>query len=77
MDFAEVWEDASQEKRRVLVVEVIDAVTVFDDHLAVKVAGAPPLKVSFGEVGLKESESLCVGGPTPTDADWRIGPWAA
>lgn len=60
MDFAEVWEDASKEERRVLVAELIDAVTVFDDHLTVKVSWCSAAQGL--EVGLKESEGLCVGG---------------
>ena len=39
-------------------------VRVLPDHLEVKVAGAPPLNVLLGEVGLKAPEIVGVGGPT-------------
>lgn len=47
-----------------LIEELIDAVTVFPDHLEVAVAGASPLNVLYSEVGLKESENVRVGGGT-------------
>ena len=41
-------------------------VTVLPDHLEVQVAGAPPLKVLYDEVGLKAPQSQIsgVGGGT-------------
>jgi hypothetical protein len=47
-----------------LIDELLEWVTVYPDHLEVTVAGTPPLNVLFGEVGLKESENVSVGGPT-------------
>jgi Recombinase zinc beta ribbon domain/Recombinase len=64
LDIATVWSAASDAERRVLVEELVDAVTVFPDHLEVTVGGAPPINVLYGEVGLKESENVRVGGGT-------------
>jgi site-specific DNA recombinase len=64
LDIESVWEAADEDERRVLVQELIEWVTVFPDHLEVKVSGAPPLNVLLGEVGLKVPEIVGVGGPT-------------
>lgn len=64
LDFNAVWAEAEDAERRVLIEELLEWVTVYPDHLEVTVAGAPPLNVLFGEVGLKESENVSVGGPT-------------
>lgn len=40
------------------------AVTIYEDHLEVKVTNAPCLKVLYGDVGLRQSESVGVGGGT-------------
>lgn len=74
LDFQTVWSEAEDSERRVLIEEMLEWITVFPDHLEVTVAGAPPLHVLFGEVGLKESENVSVGGPTSTFSDWRIQP---
>ncbi len=55
IDVKAVWEAGTPAERRILVEELIDAVTVFPDHLEVHVAGAPPLIVTLAEVGLRES----------------------
>ena len=39
------------------------AVTIYEDHLEVKVTNAPCLKVLYRDVGLRQSESVGVGGP--------------
>jgi hypothetical protein len=64
LDIRTVWRAAEDSERRVLVEEFLEWVTVFPDHLEVSVIGAPPLNVLLGEVGLKESEIVGVGGPT-------------
>ncbi len=51
-----------QQQRRVLVEELVEAVGVFPDHLEVTVTRAPPLNLGYGEVGLKESGFVGVGG---------------
>jgi hypothetical protein len=59
----------------VLIDELLDFVTVFPDHLEVTVGGAPPLNVLYGEVGLKESETVRVGGGTaPLRTRIQLGP---
>jgi hypothetical protein len=52
-DVEELWEAATAEERRVLVEDMVEAVSMFPDHLEVKVGGAPPLLVELGEVGLR------------------------
>ena len=64
LDVDQVWEAATDQERRVLLEELLEWVTVFPDHLEVTVVGTPPLAVSFGEVGLKESQNVGVGGGT-------------
>jgi hypothetical protein len=51
---------------RVLVEELIEWVTVFPDHLEVKVSGAPNLNILLSEVGLRGSENVQLRGPTCT-----------
>ena len=64
LDVDQVWEAATDQERRVLIEELLEWVTVFPDHLEVTVAGSPPLAVAYGEVGIKESENVGVGGGT-------------
>ena len=64
LDIGAVWNAAEDSERRVLVEEFLEWVTVFPDHLEVSVIGAPALNVRLGEVGLKESEIVGVGGGT-------------
>jgi hypothetical protein len=77
LDVDRVWEAATDQERRVLIEELLEWVTIFPDHLEVTVVGAPPLAVAFGEVGLKESENVGVGGgittlstPAPLRVEW-------
>ena len=64
LDIETVWSAAEEQERRVLVEELVEAVGVYPDHLEVTVMGAPPLNVLYGEVGLKESGFVGVGGGT-------------
>ncbi|MCU1456081.1 MAG: hypothetical protein JWL73_173 [Actinomycetia bacterium] len=64
LDIDRVWAAATFAERRVLVEELVEAVSIFPDHLEVKVAGAPTLNVLLSEVGLKESATSGVGGGT-------------
>ncbi|MGI8521508.1 MAG: hypothetical protein ACR2MC_13080, partial [Actinomycetota bacterium] len=52
-DFDLIWHNASQKERRVLVEELIEAVTIYADRLEVTVTGAPPVVVTLDEVGLR------------------------
>ena len=74
-DIDQVWEAADVQERRVLMEELVEWVTVLPDHLEVTVAGAPPLNVRYSEVGLKESQTVGVGGETHPESDWRTQPW--
>jgi len=64
LDIEAVWTAAEEQERRVLIEELVEAVGVFPDHLEVTVTGAPPLNLLYGEVGLKESGFVGVGGGT-------------
>jgi hypothetical protein len=68
MDLDEIWQEATDEERRVLVEELLDAVAIFPDHLEVTVQGAPRLNVTLEEAGLKPAEGqfVGVGGATRT-----------
>jgi hypothetical protein len=52
IDVDALWEAASENERRVLIDEMIEAVDVHDDQLEVNVRGAPKLNVTLAEVGL-------------------------
>ncbi len=52
IDVDALWEAASENERRVLIDEMIEAVDVHEDHLEVTVRGAPKLNVTLAEVGL-------------------------
>lgn len=65
LDFERVWEAATDHERRVLIEELLEAVTVYPDHLEVAVHGAPTINVLLGEVGLvDQSDFARVGGGT-------------
>ena len=65
LDFERVWEAATDNERRVLIEELLEAVTVYPDHLEVAVHGAPTINVLLGEVGLvDQSDFARVGGGT-------------
>lgn len=64
LDVELLWSRGTDQERRVMVDAFLEAVTVFEDHLEVKIANAPALKVRLGEVGLRDSESVGVGGGT-------------
>ena len=64
LDIGAVWDGADHRERRVLVEELVEWVKVFPDHLEVKISGCLAINVLYGEVGLKESENVQIGGPT-------------
>jgi site-specific DNA recombinase len=79
LDVSRVWEAATDTERRVLVEELVEHVTVFPDHLEVKIAGAPRLNVSLSEVGLSGRESQNVGEVFTYGSDlggYRVTPGA-
>lgn len=63
-EIEQLWLNATDEERRVLIEELVEKVTVCPDHLEVSIHGAPPLNVTFSEVGLSESQIVGVGGGT-------------
>jgi hypothetical protein len=73
-----VIDAATDQERRVLIEELLEWVTVLPDQLEVTVTGAPPLAVSYGEVGLKESQIVGVGGGRAQSGTthWRLRPMA-
>ena len=70
LDVSRVWEAATDTERRVLVEELDELVTVFPDHLEVKIASAPRPNVTLSGVELsgRESQNVGVGGPSATSA---------
>ena len=63
-----IWDSATEQERQTLVREMVDAVEVHPDHLRVAIAGAPPLRVTLAEVGLREpgmGSSVSKGGLEP------------
>ena len=64
LDMDEVWAEANERERRVLIENLVEFIKVFPDHLEVKVIGSPAIIVLLSEVGLKVPENVGVGGPT-------------
>lgn len=63
-----IWDSATEQERQTLVREMVDSVEVHPDHLRVAIAGAPPLRVTLAEVGLREpgmGSSVSKGGLEP------------
>jgi len=74
MSIEDMWEEAAEREKRVLVGELIEKITLFPDHLEVSIAGAPKMNVTLQEVGLRAGlQSRGVGGAsaTPSTRD----PW--
>jgi site-specific DNA recombinase len=69
LDFDRVWEAATDQERRILIEELLEAVTVFPDHLEVAVHGAPTINVLLSEVGLADQSGIArVGGASDTES---------
>ena len=69
LNIGEVWSEATEVERRVLVEELVERVAMFPDHLEVTIAGTPTMNVTLQEVGLTGGwSSRGVGGaiPVPT-----------
>ncbi len=64
LDATAFWESSEQRERRHLVEEMVTGLSVFPDHLEVTMNGAPTLNVLYGEIGMRVSEIVGVGGPT-------------
>jgi site-specific DNA recombinase len=61
LNLDEIWAEATDQERRVLVEELLDVLAIFPDHLEVTVRGAPRLNVTLDEVGLKGERWQFVG----------------
>ena len=61
LDIETLWEAAEVREKRVIIENMVESVTVFPDHLEVKIVGSPALHVLYSEVGLKGSENVQVG----------------
>ena len=57
-DFGELWDAATDKERRVLVTDLLDAIYIYSDQMAVQVVGAPPITVLPEEVGLRGSRPV-------------------
>ncbi len=50
----DLWDNASAKERRLIVEELIEAVTIYADRLDVTVTGVPALIIQHDEVGLRD-----------------------
>ena len=76
-DLDEIWDEATADERRTIVEDLLDSVLFYPYQLMVQVLGAPPILVTLEEAGLRVGTRICcVGGPTSTIPDWRLGGWA-
>ena len=53
LDFDEIWEEATQAERRILIEDFLESIFMYPDRLTVQVAGAPAIIVALDEVGLR------------------------
>lgn len=52
IDIDEIWQEATRKERWALASDLIEDVSIFPDHLEVKISGAPRMNVTLQEVGL-------------------------
>ena len=71
---SQAWDIASDTERRVLLDELVEAITVGPEFFSVAVCGSPPVRIRYGEVGLKDSGSVGVGGASLTQS--TRAPWS-
>lgn len=64
LDVDLIWKAATDQERKILIDNFVESITVFPEHFEITIAGSPPLIVLPGEVGLKHSENVGVGGGT-------------
>jgi site-specific DNA recombinase len=78
LDIDAIWQEATEQEKRVLVEEMVEQVSMYPDHLEVVVAGAPPLTVTLEEVGLQGMQTVGASGGTRTPtgrwAHWDLNP---
>ena len=71
IDVDAIWEEATEQERRVLIDELLVAVEVHGDHLEVVVRGAPRVNITLEEVGVscpKGEERSCRRGDLRLEA---------
>jgi hypothetical protein len=79
LDIDEIWEEATRQERWVIASDLLDEISIYPDHLEVKVSGAPRMNVTLQEVGVTGGSAFQrVGEPSPDESDpgWRIRPWS-
>jgi hypothetical protein len=59
VDFATIWEEATDRERRVLVEDLLESVAFFPDHVEVTPRGGTSLNVLLDEVGLTAGQGDC------------------
>lgn len=69
----DLWPHATDTERRTFVDELVEHLTVHEHHVSVHLNGAPPLRVAFDEVGLKDSGLSRGGGTTRPNREWQLG----
>lgn len=77
VDIDTVWQEADERERRVLIEDLVDAVYIYADHLRVVACGAPPLRVTLDEVGLRSAGMgpvVSEGGLEPPRPYRALGP---
>jgi site-specific DNA recombinase len=52
LDIDEIWQEATEKERWIIASDLLDEITIYPDHLEVKVSGAPRMNVTLQEVGL-------------------------
>ena len=53
VDFGDLWDAATEDELKTLTSDLLDSITIYPGELAVRVIGAPPIRVSYEEVGLR------------------------
>jgi hypothetical protein len=66
MDVRALWSAATLTERRQLLDELLEGLTVYPEHIEVKILGAPVLNVALYEVQIPQGgEHLCRRGERP------------
>jgi DNA invertase Pin-like site-specific DNA recombinase len=52
-DFGDLWDAATEPELRTLTNDLLDSVNIYPEELTVQVVGAPPIRVTYDEVGLR------------------------
>jgi len=67
LDIDAIWQEATRQERWMIASDLLDEITIYPDHLEVKVSGAPRMNVTLQEVGLTGGSAFQrVGEPTRT-----------